>query len=78
MTARSRVEEFEACKSRSDGDRLVERLRARWPGLRVLFVSGWQDANKTKLPPRDARTRFLQKPFDPVALLAKVAEILNP
>jgi len=60
------------------GPELVERLRARWPGLRVLFVSGWQDPDKTKLPSLDQRTRFLQKPFDPAALVAEVARILSP
>ena len=60
------------------GSELVRRLRERWPELRVLFVSGWQDPAKTKLPELDDRTRFLQKPFDPATLIARVAELINP
>jgi len=59
------------------GPDLVRRLRERWPELRVLFVSGWQDPAKTKLPELDERTRFLQKPFDPATLIARVGELLN-
>ena len=58
------------------GPDLARRLREKWPDLRVLFVSGWQDPNRTRLPELDEVTRFLQKPFDPEKLIAEVGEML--
>jgi CheY-like chemotaxis protein len=58
------------------GPDLVARLRAKWPELRVLFVSGWQDPDRTRLPELDDATRFLQKPFDPEQLLTLIAQML--
>ncbi len=49
------------------GKELAERLRMRWPELRVLFISGYtseQDlAGSTGAAGRDEKTRFLSKPF---------------
>jgi len=59
------------------GPELARRLRAEDPGLKVLFVSGYQDPDRTRLPPLDARTAFLQKPFRPEDLIAKVGELLG-
>ena len=57
------------------GTTLVERLRGRLPDLPVLFMSGHCDALV-----RDGvihpSTPFLQKPFTPAQLTAKVREIL--
>ncbi|MEM8883266.1 MAG: response regulator [Planctomycetota bacterium] len=58
------------------GPELAERLRARRPDLRVLFVSGFQDPERTRLPELDGRTAFLAKPFQPDELRAKVLELL--
>ena len=59
------------------GPELAARLRENRPDLRVLFVSGYQDPDRTRLPTLDLRTQFLQKPFQPAELLAKVAELLG-
>jgi signal transduction histidine kinase len=59
------------------GPELAEKLRAERPDLRVLFVSGYQDPDRTRLPPLDDRTAFLQKPFNPAELVAKVTELLG-
>ncbi|MHC4940069.1 MAG: response regulator [Planctomycetota bacterium] len=59
------------------GPELAEKMREARPGLRVLFVSGYQDPDRTRLPPLDDRTAFLQKPFDPAELVAKVTELLG-
>jgi len=60
------------------GPDLARKLREKWPKLRVLFVSGWQDPDRTRLPELDHDTRFLQKPFDPEKLISVVGEMLEP
>jgi len=59
------------------GPDLVAKLREKWPELRVLFVSGWQDPDRTRLPDLDDDTRFLQKPFDPEQLVTVVHEMID-
>jgi two-component system, cell cycle sensor histidine kinase and response regulator CckA len=58
------------------GIELAEQLRAMWPDMRILFISGYAD-------PVDARDllalegEFLQKPFLPRTLAIKVRELLD-
>jgi GAF domain-containing protein len=63
---------------RLSGADLVERLRARRPGLRVLYISGYTadvlGARGELGPPDDA---FLAKPFTPDVLLRKLREVLD-
>jgi len=55
-----------------DGIELHERLGARWPRLRVLFVSGFPGGH-ARLEEAIARgEHFLQKPFGPGDLLEKI------
>jgi two-component system, cell cycle sensor histidine kinase and response regulator CckA len=57
-----------------DGKVLSERLRARKPDLRIIFMSG-------HVPERIAVETldgaFFKKPFNPMDLLEKVQEVLN-
>jgi PAS domain S-box-containing protein len=56
---------------------LADRLAARRPGIRVLYMSGYPgDAvvQHGELPPGSA---FLQKPFSPDALARKVRDVLD-
>jgi two-component system cell cycle sensor histidine kinase/response regulator CckA len=60
-----------------NGRVLSDRLRATYPGLKVLFVSGYTDdvvVSNAVLPPG---THFLQKPFALSALAAKVVDIVG-
>lgn len=59
------------------GPELVARLRARWPGLRALYTSGYaSDAlGEHGLP--DAEHPVLDKPFDSGELLRRVGEVLG-
>jgi len=55
-----------------DGIELFRRLNARWPGLRVLLMSGFPEGN-ARIEEAIARGQhFLQKPFGPGELLEKV------
>ena len=59
------------------GAELVEQLRARWPELPVLYLSGYTgDEVKGGLKP-GSRQAFLQKPFSSDALAAAVEELLS-
>ena len=51
-----------------DGPELARELRARFPELRVLFVSGYSQDFPLQDQPEDAHVAFLQKPFQPSEL----------
>jgi CheY-like chemotaxis protein len=59
------------------GRALAEALRADNPELRVLFVSGYTDDAMVRHGILADRVHFLQKPFTPAALAAKVREVLD-
>lgn len=56
------------------GPELVRVVKVRWPEVRVLYMSGYADDEIEDLD-RDAG--FLQKPFTPAELTAKIAEVLG-
>jgi two-component system cell cycle sensor histidine kinase/response regulator CckA len=58
------------------GSRLSERLTALRPGIKVLFISGYADAEIAVRGVLHAETALLQKPFTPEALLRRVREVL--
>ncbi|HEX2077498.1 MAG TPA: PAS domain S-box protein [Longimicrobium sp.] len=61
---------------RMSGNDLAQRLMAERPGIRVLFISGYdRDAARTQ-GPLEPGTDFVQKPFSPEALLDAVARLL--
>ena len=60
-----------------DGPEVAATLRARWPTLRVLFVSGYSDdrlADAGALGPRD---RLLAKPYTANELVRAVREVVD-
>ena len=62
---------------RLGGREVAARLRAARPGLRVLFISGYaEDADE--LPAIDGHeSAFLQKPYRPEILIARVRALLD-
>jgi two-component system cell cycle sensor histidine kinase/response regulator CckA len=56
------------------GPELVRVVKVRWPEIRVLYMSGYADDEIEDLD-RDAG--FLQKPFTPSELTAKIAEVMG-
>lgn len=58
------------------GPALVQRLRNRWPTLRVLLISGYSDELTMQSALNEEIGAFLQKPFTGDALVEKVRELL--
>ncbi len=58
-----------------NGPELVARFRQGRPDLRVIFITGY--SSLAKLPPEDATTRILRKPFTPSVLVGAVGDMLG-
>ena len=58
------------------GHELVERLRARHPELKVLFMSGYTEGDRRNgiMPPG---TGFVEKPFTVEQLMQRMREMLD-
>jgi two-component system, cell cycle sensor histidine kinase and response regulator CckA len=61
----------------ASGRLLAERLLERWPALRVLYTSGYTDDAIVRHGVFEAGVSFLQKPYTPVTIAAKVREVLD-
>ena len=59
------------------GRELVERLRARHPGLKVLFMSGYSQRAVTVDGTMPPATGFVEKPFTVEQLTQRLREILD-
>jgi two-component system cell cycle sensor histidine kinase/response regulator CckA len=59
------------------GPRLSERLCVVRPRIKVLFISGYADAEIAERGVLNAETALLQKPFTPDTLLLRVREVLD-
>ncbi len=62
---------------RMDGARLAEALRVRWPGLPVLFMSGYTDERLEPTGLLGGSSDLLQKPFTGSVLLKRVRQALD-
>ena len=56
------------------GPELGRLAKKRWPNIRVLYMSGYADEDIQEL---NGDFAFLQKPFTPSELTAKIAEVLG-
>jgi PAS domain S-box-containing protein len=59
------------------GAALAERVAARHPGLKVLYMSGYTDDVIVHHGILDADTHFIGKPFNSASLRKKVREVLD-
>jgi two-component system, cell cycle sensor histidine kinase and response regulator CckA len=59
------------------GAAFAERLRDRWPALKVLMMSGYLEDEAMRDLAASGRVRFLQKPFDMHALALAVRQKLD-
>jgi YesN/AraC family two-component response regulator len=60
-----------------NGRELAVRLCERHPGLRILYISGYPDARAADPNGQHPVAGYLQKPFTPRSLAAKVCEVLT-
>jgi PAS domain S-box-containing protein len=58
------------------GRELADRLKERWPGIKVLFMSGYTDDTMVHHGVLQKDVEFIQKPFSPAHLAIKVREML--
>jgi signal transduction histidine kinase/CheY-like chemotaxis protein len=59
------------------GKKVADRLRAMYPNLKVLFISGYTESTIVQYGALDPSEVFLQKPFTPDVLARKVREMLD-
>jgi CheY-like chemotaxis protein len=59
------------------GREVAKQVTARWPGVKVLFMSGYTENSIIHHGVLDDGTFFLAKPFTPSALTNKVREVLD-
>lgn len=60
-----------------NGLELAERIRAYHAEIKVLYMSGYADAPRVFEKLTHPDSAFLQKPFTPHALAAKLRELLD-
>jgi CheY-like chemotaxis protein len=59
------------------GKALAEQLRARWPEIKVLFMSGYPNEVILRHGLMNGEVNYLQKPFTPSELAAKIREVMG-
>jgi DNA-binding NtrC family response regulator len=62
---------------RMGGPELGRRLEQRWPGLPVLYISGYDTEASAGTDAAHRRYAFMRKPFDPDELARRVARLLG-
>jgi two-component system, cell cycle sensor histidine kinase and response regulator CckA len=62
---------------RMGGPELGRRLEERWPGLPVLYISGYDTESSAGAETAHRRYAFMRKPFDPDELARRVARLLG-
>jgi two-component system cell cycle sensor histidine kinase/response regulator CckA len=62
---------------RMAGPEMAEQMKALFPQLKTLFVSGYTDDAVMRHGIQSAQVNFLAKPFSPSALARKVREVLD-
>jgi CheY-like chemotaxis protein len=59
------------------GPELAEQLVARWPGIKVVFMSGYAQGDKLWEGLSESGRAFLQKPFSAESLMLAVRGVLD-
>jgi len=55
---------------------LADRIRARWPRMPIIVVSGYTSDEATKFLAQGVATEFVHKPFGAMDLMAAVRRLL--
>ena len=61
-----------------DGHKLLQRIKAAYPGLPVLLMSAYGSVEKAVRAMREGAVDYLVKPFDPQVLLNRIAHFIMP
>ena len=61
-----------------DGLTLLDRIRARYPGLPVLLMTAFGDVDKAVAAMRGGACDFMLKPFEPRVLIDQIARYATP
>jgi DNA-binding response OmpR family regulator len=59
------------------GKVLAEELRAHWPAIKVLFMSGYPNEVLLQHGFMNDEVNYLEKPFTPAQLAAKIRELIG-
>ncbi len=62
---------------RMSGRELYEHLSLRFPGLEVIFMSGYTEDEFVKKGVMQEKVNFLQKPFNQKVLIEKITQVLE-
>jgi PAS domain S-box-containing protein len=60
-----------------NGREMAAELKAKYPALKVLYISGYIGKASVKIAELDGSTSFLTKPFSPEALARKIRLLLD-
>jgi PAS domain S-box-containing protein len=60
------------------GRELSERLAQRWPGIPVLFTSGYTGVDAVSRGLLQEDRNFMQKPLEPEALARRIRQMMDP
>jgi two-component system, cell cycle sensor histidine kinase and response regulator CckA len=60
-----------------DGPTLVKAVRAKFPDLKVIFISGYAEDTFREKVEKDAAIHFLPKPFSLLQLAGKVKQVMG-
>ena len=60
-----------------NGCELAQQMRGLRPSIKVLFISGYNEAERFEGGSSESKSQLLAKPFTPAALASKVREILH-
>ena len=59
------------------GKRLAAELHGRWPGIPILFTSGYTGLDAVRRGLLDEGMDFMQKPLEPEAMATKIRQLLG-
>ena len=59
------------------GKQLADKVRAGWPGIQVLFMSGYTQGLLSAQGVLERDVHLIEKPFDQTTLLTKLNEVLR-